>query len=574
MEITKIDPPCWFAGLKSKEFSLLIYGCGLKDAKVTTNIPYSAIKYSGTDKYLFVTLILCDSMEEGYYDITIISLQGSLCRRYEFKQHRAWNVVEPSISNKDVVYLVMPDRFAKGKNQNTKTSDIDTSDPNAWHGGNISGMIDSLAFLEDFGITALWHTPIFKNSAYHGYAIEDFYAIDNHFGDIENYKTFVEQSHKKGIKVVMDVVFNHCSIKHPWVKTPPTKEWFNDTGKEKKCITNYKTTTVFDPHVANVDLEQTVNGWFTEEMPDLNLKSDEVLSYMIQMTKWWIETTGIDAIRMDTYLYSDLDAMIKWQNELSKEYPYFSVLAETWVPDTAYTSKIQKEVSYQLIKDSSFIVMDFAFQKKMEQYLGRNTVYDKEASLYHYFVNDFLFLDLQNVLVFLDNHDLPRWFGSVRSKAKLKQALGILLTVPRIPQIYYGTEFMITNDGKGTGDGNYRVDTFEQIKKYDENDIFKFTKKLLCWRKNSKPIAYGSMKHFIPQNGIYVYFRIYEDEKVMVISNGLSKSSTLDFGRYREELSGYEYGINVVTGRKFFLKDNQNLRIKRNEIIILNLVGK
>jgi glycosidase len=573
MEITRIDPPCWFAGLKSKEFSLLIYGNGLENAKVLTDIPYSEIKYSGTDKHLFVTLILCDFVEEGYYDITIVSSQSSVRLQYEFKQHRVWKTIEPTISNKDVVYLVMPDRFAKG-NQNTKNPDVDILNPNAWHGGNITGMIDSLDYLEEVGITALWHTPIFKSSAYHGYAIEDFYAIDCHFGNFEIYKTFVEQAHNRGIKVVMDVVFNHCSIKHPWVKTPPTKEWFNDTGKKKKCITNYKTTTVFDPHAANVDLEQTVNGWFTEEMPDLNLKSDEVLSYMIQMTKWWIETTGIDAIRMDTYLYSDLDAMIKWQNELSKEYPYFSVLAETWVPDTAYTSKIQREVCSQLTKDSSFIVMDFAFQKKMEQYLRRNTVYDKEASLYHYFVNDFLFSDLQNVLVFLDNHDLSRWFDSVKNKAKLKQALGILLTVPRIPQIYYGTEFMITNDGKGKGDGDYRVDTFELIKEQDESGILNFIKKLLCWRKTSKPIAYGSMKHFIPQNGIYVYFRIYEDEKVMVISNGLSKSSILDLGHYREELSGYEYGIDVETGKKFCLESDLSLRMKRNEIKILNLFRK
>lgn len=229
-----MDPPCWFAGLKSKEFSLLIYGNGLENAKVLTDIPYSEIKYSGTDRYLFVTLILCDFVEEGHYNITIVTSHSSICRRYEFKQHRIWNAIEPTISNKDVVYLVMPDRFAKG-NQNTKNPDVDILSPNAWHGGNIAGMIDSLDYLEGVGITALWHTPIFKSSAYHGYAIEDFYAIDCHFGNLEIYKTFVEQAHKRGIKVLMDVVFNHCSIKHPWVKTPPTKEWFNDTGKKRSA---------------------------------------------------------------------------------------------------------------------------------------------------------------------------------------------------------------------------------------------------------------------------------------------------------------------------------------------------
>ena len=570
MEITRIDPPCWFVGMKSKELKLLIYGSELSCSKFVTNIPCNVLKYTSTDKYLLVDLILFDSIEEKFYDIMVTTPKGSLHRKYEFKQHRCWDVTKPTISNKDVVYLVMPDRFAKSNKQNT--SDVDTQNPNAWHGGNIAGMIESLDYLSDLGITALWHTPIFKSTAYHGYAIEDFYAIDNHFGCIEEYKTFVDEAHKRGIKIIMDVVFNHCSIEHPWVKNQPVCNWFNGISKKERCITNYKTTTVFDPHVASIDREQTVKGWFTNDMPDVNMNNEDVLFYMTQMTKWWIEMTGIDAIRMDTYLYSELASMIKWQNKLSNEYPHFSVLAETWVSDAAYTSKIQNVVYQKLSEDSSFIVMDFAFQKRIGQYLDRNAIYDKESSLYFHFVYDFLYSDAQNTLAFLDNHDLPRWFDRIKSKAKLKQALGILMTVPRIPQIYYGTEFIVANDGKYKGDGSYRVDTFEQIKTHYNNDILEFMKKILSWRKNSRPIAYGTMKHFIPQNGIYVYFRTFENEKVMVISNGLSKSSELSLEHYQEELDGYACGINIENEKEYNLKENQVIKIKRNEILILNLL--
>lgn len=570
MEITRIDPPYWFTGLKSKKLRLLIYGSGLKDVKFVTDIPCQAIEYKGTGKHLFVSLTLCDSVEEKTYSITVATPNGSTYRRYVFKRHRHWSAVEPIISNKDVVYLVMPDRFAKS--DRLDALDVDTMNPNGWHGGNIAGMIDSLDYLADLGITAIWHTPIFKNTAYHGYAIEDFYSIDNHFGCIEEYKTFVDEAHRRGIKVIMDVVLNHCSIAHPWVKNPPADNWFNGIDKDRSGLTNYKTTTIFDLYASDIDKEHTVKGWFTKDMPDINLRNKEVLCYMVQMTIWWIETVGIDAIRMDTYLYSDLDAMIEWQNMLSNEYPNFSVLAETWVTDAAYTSKIQNEVYSKLTKHSSLIVMDFAFQKKMERYVNRKVFYDKESSLYYHFVNDFLYNESQNTLAFLDNHDLPRWFDCIRSKAKLKQALGILLTVPRIPQIYYGTEFMIDNDNHGTGDGNYRVDTFALIKGNKENDIQAFLKRLLHWRKGSKAIAYGTMKHFIPRNGIYVYFRSFEDEKVMVISNGLSKPSELSLENYWEELDGYQYAVDVNDGKRFYIRNNQKIEIKCNETLILNLL--
>ena len=568
MEIKKIDPPFWFTGLKSDKLQLLVYGEELSDATVETDIPHQTMEVRSKCHCLLIYMTLKDCIVEGSYNLTIITSDDKTAIDYEFKKRREWKATEATISKGDVIYLAMPDRFAKKDNENL-FPDVNPTNPDMWHGGNIEGIVESLDYLAGLGITALWHTPIFSNSNYHGYSITDFYGIDKHFGNIDEYVKFVQKAHEKGIKVVMDVVFNHCSIEHPWLNCPPTDDWFNG-NKDHILTTNYKVTTVFDPYASIIDREFTVKGWFTKAMPDLNVKSNHVLCYLTQMTKWWIEVTDIDAIRMDTYLYSDLDAMINWQNELSMEYPNFSIIAETWVPDAAYTSKIQNEVYKRLSENCSFIVMDFAFQKKIEQYCDKKSVYDKESSLYYHFVYDYLYSDAGNTLAFLDNHDLPRWCANIKSKAKLKQAIGVLLTIPRIPQLYYGTEFMVSGDGKNTGDGSFRMDTFDYIRHQHTNEISDFMRSILQWRKSSKAIAYGSMKHFVPQNGVYVYFRSYEDEKIMVLSNNYSKSSVVELNRYEEELAKYKYGIDVITGKMVDLVVGK-MTIKKNEILILLL---
>lgn len=572
MEIKKIDPPFWFTGFKSNKLQLLVYGEDLRGATVETNIPHQTLEVCSKHYCLLISMVLRERVVEGFYKFTIITPCNKTTFKYEFKKRREWTANEATISNGDVIYMAMPDRFAKKDNGNL-FSDVEPNNPNIWHGGNIAGMIDGLDYMAELGITAFWHTPIFKNSNYHGYSITDFYGVDQHFGNVDEYVGFVQKAHEKRIKVVMDVVFNHCSIDHPWLDCPPTDDWFNGKKNRNIVTTNYKVTTVFDPYASAIDRKLTVKGWFTKDMPDLNLKSKEVLCYLTQMTKWWIEVAGIDAIRMDTYLYSDLDAMVNWQNELSMEYTYFSIIAETWVPDAAYTSKIQNEVYKRLSENCSFIVMDFAFQKKIEQYCDKKSVYDKESSLYYHFVYDYLYSEAENSLAFLDNHDLPRWCSIIKSKAKLKQAIGVLLTVPRIPQIYYGTEFMISGDGKNAGDGSFRVDTFEYIKHLQTNEIFDFMKTILYWRKSSKAITKGNMKHFVPQNGVYVYFRSYEYDKVMVLINNYSRASVIELNRYEEELAEYKYGINVVTGKMVDFGIGK-IDIKKNEIIIFKLIKK
>ena len=573
MEIVRIDPSCWFANLKRNELQLLVYGNGLKGATVETTIPYTeiAVKECLCDKYLLVTIKLCCQVLAETYSISFRAEKGgTVSVPYEFKSRRQWDgSARSTLSGEDVLYMFMPDRFAKGGIQ---SSTEEGNSPDSWHGGNILGMKNALPYLRKLGITALWHSPIFKNSEYHGYSITDHYDVDGHFGTKEEYADFVNEAHRNGIKVVADFIFNHCSIAHPWVASPPLEDWFN--GKRGKSImtTNYRQTTIFDPYASGFDRKKTVEGWFTEKMPDLNLKNRCVFNYLLEMSIWWIETFRIDAIRMDTYLYSDLGAMIEWQRLISEEYPGFSVIAETWIGDAAYTAKVQCHVRQCLNVNSSFIVMDFAFQGHIDACFNGFKVPDKEVQIYQHFVDDFLYDEPQDTLAFLDNHDLPRWCSRIKGKAKLRQALAVLLTSPRIPQIYYGTEFMFAGDGKGTGDGNYRQDAFQILDSPDvmAAGVVPFLRKILEWRKGSKAVTKGRMKHFIPQQGVYVYFRQYGDEKVMVVVNGTSKRVDIDLSQYMEELDGYALGIDVITNKKMRL-DTLSFRVKSNDVLILNL---
>lgn len=573
MEINRIDPSYWFAGLKRNELQLLVYGNGLKGVTVETTIPHTeiAVRECLYDKYMLVNIKLCSSVAADKYSISFHSEKGGMADiPYEFRSHRCWDSKgEATLSNKDVLYMLMVDRFANGGMQ---FSAGNNNSPNSWHGGNIRGMKDALPYLNQLGITAVWHSPIFKNSEYHGYSITDHYDVDRHFGTKEEYAEFVNEAHKSGIKVVADFIFNHCSIEHPWVANPPLEDWFNGNRSKNITTTNYCQTTIFDPYASDSDRKTTVEGWFTEKMPDLNLKNPYVFNYLLEMSIWWVETFQIDAIRMDTYLYSDLNAMIEWQKAVNEEYPGFSVIAETWIGDTAYTAKIQRHVRRCLDGDCSFIVMDFAFQGHIDACFNRCKVSDKEAQIYQHFVYDFLYDEPQNTLAFLDNHDLPRWCSRVNGKAKLTQALAVLLTSPRIPQIYYGTEFMFAGDGKGTGDGNYRQDAFQNLNSSDVMalGIVPFLRKILEWRKESRAVTKGGMKHFIPQKGVYVYFRQYEDEKVMVVVNRTSKRTDIGLLRYMEELGGYKSGTDIITDKRVRL-DTVSLAIKSNDVLILNL---
>lgn len=576
--IDKIDPPSWFIGMNERTLQLFIYGEGLKDFRTTADFGKTeTVIYGGT--FAIVTILLYSNSNEGEHEISFEKGEVKICKLYWLKRKK--NRCLSCLSPADSIYLIMPDRFAKGKD--TKAiKDLKPKDPNGWHGGKINGIREHLDYIEDLGVTTIWLTPIFKNNkkaykgkfySYHGYAITDFYDIDEHFGTIDDYRLLVKESHEKGLKVIMDVVFNHCGSEHPWNNGTSPRSWINRNPMKS----NYECTTIFGSYTSKYDKEQTVKGWFADTMPDLNLKNDDVLRYLTQMTCWWIETTGIDAFRMDTYLYSDNRQMNKWLRKLNNEYPEFPVIAETWVGNPAYTSRVQKSALKSTGKGNPLIVMDFAFQEKISEAIRKKDL----KIIYNHFVYDFLYENAYQTLAFLDNHDMIRWARKHTDVADMKIALTILLTMPRIPQIFYGTELMFSGIGDGKGDGKIREDFClnkslkELIVSYSNDnryEVLEYLKKLLCWRRGSLAIKYGDMVQFLPEEGVYVYFRKTEKEKIMCIFNPTKNKTSMSMERYYSELKKYKRGINIMTEKTMILNRKKIINLDKKEVLILKIV--
>lgn len=424
-----------------------------------------------------------------------------------------------------------------------------------------------------------------KQSTYHGYATTDYYKVDPRFGTNEDYRRLVADAHKKGLKVVMDMIFNHCGFEHPWVIDMPSADWFNypewlspenqANNKKTKTIdgaaqvndkylqTSYKLTPVLDPYASQVDMKETVDGWFVPSMPDLNQRNSHVITYLIQNSEWWIETVGIDGIRMDTYPYADRKAMAKWMEVLNEEYPNFNTVGETWVTEPAYTAAWQKDSKLSDINSNLKTVMDFSFFDRLN--LAKNEETDGWWNgfnrIYNSLCYDYLYNDPSHVMAFIENHDTDRFLGEGQDTLKLKQALALLLTINRIPQLYYGTEVLMNGTKKVT-DGNVRRDfpggfagdkrnafTKEGLTK-EENAMFNWTSRLLHWRNGNDVITKGKQTQFIPYDGIYVIARTLGNKVVMTVLNGTSHEKELHVERYAEVINEAQTATNILTNRK------------------------
>ena len=585
MEITKIYPPCWFAKMNNPILQLVICGGDLANAHVDImgkpNLNYEII--SNTNNCIVLNV---DTSDVGFNTIYSLQLRRNgetVEKKYNFLPRR--NRAIEALSMKDAIYLLMPDRFAITDSKNCLNRNvIDKSNPDCWHGGTLKGMMDHIGDIADMGFTAIWHTPVFENKqevtndtkyySYHGYAITDFYEIDSHFGNIGDYCDFVDVAHKKGLKVIMDLVFNHSGKDHPFVKNPPVKDWFNNLGEGVCKLTNYSPLSAYDKYASEYDKEHFVRGWFTQDMPDINLSNDIVLDYMTQMSIWWIETTDIDAFRIDTYPYAGVEYMQEWQRRLYAEYPQFPILSEAWVGETEYTAKMQSD-NLKAIPESTMTFMDFAFQRR----LSETPIKNKAREIYSHFALDFVYKNSQNLLAFIDNHDVVRWLYKHPSIEELKQAIGLLLTIPRIPQIYYGTEILMVGDGKGDTDGNMRQDYhWDRFLTAEQKDFQVYIAKLLKWRRGCKAITEGEMMHFVPLDGkVYVYFRYLKDDNgniddanvVMVVVNFSEENDEVNLCRFKEILSVCELWNDVIDNKVRLLNSMNSINIKANGIIIL-----
>ena len=596
VNIDKIDPPFWYAGMKSPELQLFVYGENIGDASVSVNYP--GISLSSTvrlesNNYLIVYLHIDPSVQPCTFPITFTIGKKKLVKQYELLARAKAGSERMGFDASDALYLLMPDRFANGNPDNDNLPGmspykIDRNDPNARHGGDLAGISNNLQYFKDLGVTALWFTPVLENNmeggSYHGYATTDYYKVDPRFGTNEEYKQLIAEAHDNDLKIVMDMIFNHNGFEHPWIKDMPSKDFFNYPDYENNFKqTSFKLTPLVDPYRSQYDFDQMVNGWFVPSMPDLNQKNPHVYTYLKQNSFWWIEYADIDGIRMDTYPYADYDAMSDWMRELNEEYPNFNTVGETWVTEPAYTAWWQKDSKLSAPKNSNLkSVMDFSFFDKINTAKTEQTEtwFKGLDRVYSNFVYDYLYPDPSNVLAFIENHDTDRFLGEGQDLPMLKQAATILLTTRRIPQLYYGTEIMM-NGVKSQSDGYVRKDfpggwnddTVSALTAEGrtplQNESYDFFKTLLNWRKGNEVIAKGDMVQFMPQNGVYAYARQYDGKTVFVMLNGTDAETTVPLSFYKEVLNGHTSGTDVLTGKTVVLQDKLTMAPRESLVIEL-----
>ena len=593
MNVNKIDPPFWYTGMQNPELQLMVYGEGIGNAAVSVNYP--GVSLSSTVKlesnnYLLVYLKLDKDVKPGKFNLTFTEGKKKLVKEYELKARNKKGCEHKGFDASDALYLLMPDRFANGNPDNDQIAGmaeykIDRKDPNARHGGDLAGIEQHLDYFSDLGVTALWFTPVLENNmtggSYHGYATTDYYKVDPRFGTNEEYKQLIEKAHARGIKIVMDMIFNHCGVEHVWIKDMPSKDWFNNPDHENNFVqTSFKLTPHVDPYTSQYDADQMNDGWFVPSMPDLNQKNPHVYRYLVQNSFWWIEFANIDGIRMDTYPYADRDGMALWMQTLDREYPNFNTVGETWVTEPAYTAAWQKDS--KLSEKNSYLktVMDFAFYDRINLAKHEETDgwWNGMNRIYNVLCYDYLYANPKSVMAFIENHDTDRFLGTGKDTLALKQAMALLLTINRIPQLYYGTEVLM-NGTKSVTDGNVRKDfpggwagdatnafTAEGRTKA-QNDMFRWTSRLLHWRQGNEVITKGSQTQFCPYRGIYVVARQYKGKTVMTVINGRNEAAELDIKRYAEIIGNAEKATDVTTGKTVIINHNVKLRPRQTMVL-------
>ena len=594
VKIDRIEPTDWYVGMKDPSLQLMVYGKDIRSADV--KIDYPGVKIDSlvrldSPNYLLVYLNL-DGAQPGTMKLQFTNNGKKKTVSYVLKQRAMAGADHKGFSNADVLYLLMPDRFANGNPKNDvvkgmRDQNCDRKYPSLRHGGDLAGIQQHLDYFKQLGVTALWFTPVLENdwpadktqnSSYHGYATTNYYKVDPRFGTNDEYKQLIAECHKQGLKVVMDMIFNHCSDYHPWNIDMPSKDWFNNPHYGLQ--TSYKLTPVLDPYASKIDKKETVDGWFVPSMPDLNQRNPHVIKYLIQSSEWWIETADIDGIRMDTYPYADRDAMALWMKTLDKEYPNFNTVGETWVTEPPYTAAWQKDSKLQ--KKNSYLktVMDFSFYDKINQAKREETDgwWNGLNRIYNSLCYDYLYANPSSVLAFLDNHDTDRFLGNTKDSTMLKQGLALLLTMNRTPQLYYGTEILL-NGTKEVTDGNVRKDFpggfpgdthncfTKEGRTAAENGMFDWTSKLLHWRQGNDVIAKGKQTQFIPYKGVYVIARQYNGKSVMTIINGTRSDNKLSVARYKEIIGSHTTAKDVITGASVDLTKDIPLTQRQSLII-------
>ena len=585
-EIDKVEPPHWWIGLKNQKLQLLVKHPNIGSSHVDIShqgVNLVKVNKADSPNYLFLDLELSKSAKPGKFNIVFKQDDGSeLKQTYELKERQRSAEDYLGFDSSDVIFLITPDRFVNGDPSNDiieglKQTNIDRSEGYERHGGDLRGMINSIDYIHELGYTAVWPTPVLINDmpqgSYQGYAITDYHKVDPRIGTLDEYKEFSSKLKVRGMKLIMDQVANHCGLEHWWMKDLPFKDWVNfqenyeehidNWNWEVTTYSNHRRTTNQDLYASNVDHKGNTDGWFVEGMPDLNQRNPFMANYIIQNSIWWIETLELGGIRQDTYPYPDKDFMSDWAGAIMKEYPNFSIVGEEWSYNPLLVAYWQDgKDNADGYKSNLKSSMDFPMQKAIIDGLKEEESWDKGlVKLYEGLANDFVYVTPKDIMVFLDNHDKSRIYTEVGEDAtKTKMALSYMLMMPRIPQIYYGTEILM-NDTANPGDhglirtdfpGGWEGDTVNAFTgeglTAEQKDMQRFLKKILNYRKNSEAMQNGETKHFAPENKTYVLARYNDSETLVHIINKNDDSFELDLTRFEELGLNGKTLKNVITG--------------------------
>lgn len=577
--VESVEPPYWWASMRNPSLQLLVHGNDVGIAEVAVDYPgvsVDSVVRSDNPDYLFIYLNIGKDAQPGTVPLQFTCQKKKKTVDYRLLQRTRQPEEYVGFDSSDVLYLIMPDRFAKGSDSAEKgtarlrnKAEIDRTNNHRRHGGDIAGIKNHLDYIDSLGVTAIWVNPVLENDmpggSYHGYSTTDYYNIDPRFGGNDEWREFVAAAHDKGLKVVMDMIFNHCGSGHPWMESLPMKDWIN--FPDEYVQTNHRLSTLYDPYVSDYDKKKATDGWFVRSMPDLNQHNPHMMTYLIQNSIWWIEDSKIDGIRMDTHPYADMEGMARWIKAVENEYPNFNIVGECWYANEGSSAFWQRNSAVNKVTNPELpTVMDFALCLNARDAFSQPTDATRKGLnfLYDHLAMDFLFPDPTKILTFLDNHDTDRFLTELPENLdRWKQAQAFLLTTRGIPQIYYGTEILMNGTRANGGDGAIRLDMpggfpGDSITVFDgsgmtdlQRDAFGFLSKLLHFRRDSNALQKGSLKHFVPESGLYVYERKYGDDRVIVLMNGNDTPITVDMTQMAEALPNGSKYTDILTDAEF-----------------------
>lgn len=589
----RIEPPNWWIGMAEPTLEIMIYDQDIQGSKVSFSYPdVSLIETYEVENpnYLFIKLNISPSAKPGTLQITLTKDQDVRTYSYDLlalpKHHE---LAYEGLDGNDIIYLLMPDRFANGDPDNDEIEGMqqmgtDRSLMFFRHGGDLQGILDQLDYLTDLGITALWINPVQENDqpyeSYHGYAITDHYKIDPRFGDNALYKTLVDSCHSRGIKVVMDIIHNHVGDQHFFINDLPDYDWIHQHDTFWK--TTYRDQVLMDPYASEYDKKQMSNGWFDNHMPDLNQQHPRLATYLTQNNLWWVAFSGLNAYRIDTYAYPDQAYMADWGKSMQSHFPHLTLFAETWVhgsPNQAwFTANNQMRGN-----DNSHMpaVTDFQLYFAINEALNEEQGWTEGiARMYTTLSHDFLYEDPYRNVTFLDNHDLDRFLSRVgENQEKFKTGLNWLLTLRGVPMIYYGTEILMKNfshpDGLVREDfpGGWPDDPISKFsqdgRSKSEQEAYAHTQKLIALRKQYKALGSGKFTQYVPHDGSYIYFRYDDQDTIMVIANTHERETQLSTHRLGQFIDTPTTFVNLLEDREISLSDAMKLGPYESKIILL-----